>query len=104
MRLDPAASAKTSIGPAVFYEYARVFGERITDRWPVHPVIDGLDQIEVMLGSAPSEPRILIHPRCIHLIHAFQNYRRAERDGDQRQLEFPMTTTRIPHRIPSNDN
>ena len=82
VRLDPAASARTSIGPVAFNEYARVFGERITERWPSHLVVDGLDQIEVMLGAAPAEPRILIHPRCTHLIHAFQNYRRAERDGE----------------------
>jgi Terminase large subunit, T4likevirus-type, N-terminal len=82
VRLDPAASAKTSIGPTAFYEYARVFGERITARWPAHPVIDGLDQIEVMLGAPPNEPRIIIHPRCTYLIHAFQNYRRAEHGGE----------------------
>ena len=82
VRLDPASSARTSIGPAAFNEYARVFGERITERWPSHGVVDGLDQIELMLGSAPNEPRILIHPRCQHLVHAFQNYRRAERGGD----------------------
>jgi Terminase large subunit, T4likevirus-type, N-terminal len=82
VRLDPAASARTSIGPTAFNEYARVFGERITERWPAHPVVDGLDQIEVMLGAEPNEPRILVHPRCTHLIHAFQNYRRAERDGE----------------------
>ncbi len=82
VRLDPAASAKTSIGPVAFNEYARVFGERITERWPSHLVVDGLDQIEVLLGAATAEPRILIHPRCTHLIHAFQNYRRAERDGE----------------------
>ncbi len=61
---------------------AVVFGEPITERWPRHLVVDGLDQIEVLLGAAPAEPRILIHPRCTHLIHAFQNYRRAERDGE----------------------
>jgi hypothetical protein len=34
VRLDPAASAKTSIGPAAFGEYARLFSERRTERWP----------------------------------------------------------------------
>ena len=82
VRLDPAAAAHTSLGPVAYNEYARVFGERITGRWPSHPVVDGLDQLEVMLGAPPEEPRILIHPRCTHLIHAFQNYRREERDGE----------------------
>jgi hypothetical protein len=83
VRLDPAASARTSIGPVAFGEYAQVFGERITERWPTHGVADGLDQIELMLGgSQASEPRILIHPRCTHLVQAFQTYRRAERGGE----------------------
>ena len=82
VRLDPAASAKSSIGPVAFNEYARVFGERITERWPIHGVVDGLDQMELMLGAEGTEPRILIHPRCTHLIQAFQNYRRAERSGE----------------------
>ena len=44
VRLDPAATAHTSLGPVAYNEYARVFGERITGRWPSHPVVDGLDQ------------------------------------------------------------
>jgi hypothetical protein len=64
-------------------EYMRVFGERITSRWPCHGVVDGLDQIELMLGSAASPgSRLSIHPRCTHLISAFQNYRRQERGGE----------------------
>jgi Terminase large subunit, T4likevirus-type, N-terminal len=87
VRLDPAASARTSIGPAAFNEYARVFGERITDRWPSHGVVDGLDQIELMLGGA-DEPKIVIHPRCTQLVQAFQTYRRAERGGEY--LDTPV--------------
>jgi hypothetical protein len=82
VRLDPAANARTSIGPAAYNEYERVFGHRVIGRWPSHPVNDGLDQLELMLGKPPDEPRILIHPRCRHLIHAFQNYRRAEHGGE----------------------
>ena len=33
-----------------------------------------------MLGA--KEPRLVIHPRCKHLIAAFQNYRREEQDGE----------------------
>ncbi len=82
VRLDPAATARTSIGPAAYNEYARVFGERIISRWPQHGVADGLGQIELMLGTASREPRIVIHPRCKHLIAALQNYRREERGGE----------------------
>lgn len=82
VRLDPAAAARTSIGPAAFNEYSRVLGDRITARWPSHGVADGLDQIEVMLGMDPMPARLLIHPRCKYLIAAFQNYRREERAGE----------------------
>jgi hypothetical protein len=82
VRLDPAATARTSIGPAAYNEYSRVFGDRITGRWPQHGVADGLDQIELMLSVAPREPSLLIHPRCLDLIQAFQNYRRVERAGE----------------------
>jgi hypothetical protein len=88
VRLDPAAVARTSIGPAAYSEYERVFGSRWTARWPMHGVVDGLDQIELMLGSGTAEPRLLIHPRCTHLISAFQNYRRQERDGEY--LDSPV--------------
>ena len=82
VRLDPAASARSSLGPAAYNEYARVFGERFTARWPDHLVADGLDQIELMLGGEAKEPMLLIHPRCTYLVQAFQNYRREERHGE----------------------
>ena len=56
VRLDPAADAKTSLGPAAYGEYERVFGSRVTARWPRHPVVDGLDQIELMLGAPRQSP------------------------------------------------
>jgi hypothetical protein len=77
VRLDPAASAKTGVGPAAYGEYERIFGSRVLGRWPGHPVVDGLDQVEVLLDTGC----LLIHPRCRHLIAAFQNYRRARRSG-----------------------
>lgn len=88
VRIDPAANARTGIGPAAYHEYERVFGSRLA-RWPMHGVVDGLDQIELLLGGpqkpppgqAVKSPRILIHPRCKHLIDAFQNYRRKEQNG-----------------------
>jgi phage terminase large subunit-like protein len=70
VRLDPAATARSSLGPAAYGEYERVFGPRTTARWPWHHVADGLDQLEVLLETGC----LLIHPRCVLLKAAFQNY------------------------------
>ena len=72
VRSDPAASARTGIGPTAYGEFERVFG-RATARWPSHRVTDGLDQFEVLLDRG----LLLIHPRCAALKAAFQNYTRA---------------------------
>jgi hypothetical protein len=77
VRLDPAASARTGVGPAAYGEFERVFGSRITSRWPSHGVVDGLDQIEIMLDMGC----LVVHPRCNPTIAAFKNYKRAERGG-----------------------
>jgi hypothetical protein len=78
VRLDPAATARSGIGPAAFGEFARVFGPRSTAHWPRHLVADGLDQLEVLLDKG----LLLIHPRCAHLKAALQNYARARRGGE----------------------
>jgi len=80
--LDPAAVARTGIGPAARGEYQRVFGERLVSSWPLHRVLDGLDQLEVLLGGPHREPDLVIHPRCRHLIDALTHYRHAERRGE----------------------
>ena len=80
--LDPAATARSGVGPAARREFARVLGERITDCWPVHRVLEGLDQVEILLGAPPREPDLWIHPRCRFLIDSFRTYRRAERHGE----------------------
>jgi phage terminase large subunit-like protein len=82
VRLDPAATQRTGIGPAAYGEYERVFGARTLAGWPLRPVADGLDLIDVLLGGAGKTPEILIHPRCTHLISAFQGYSRQERAGE----------------------
>src|SRR5262249_53388508 len=51
VRLDPAATARSSLGPAAYSEYERVFGARIVSRWPTHLVLDGLDTIELLLDA-----------------------------------------------------
>jgi hypothetical protein len=78
VRLDPAATARTGVGPAAYGEFERAFGSRITSRWPQHHVVDGLDQLEILLDSG----NLLIHPRCLHLKNAFQTYLRARRNGE----------------------
>ncbi len=83
VRMDPAASARSSLGPAAYGEYERVFGSRILARWPQHLVLDGLDTIELMLDS----DNLVIHPRCVRLKEAFGNYRRERRGGEL--LDFP---------------
>ena len=83
VRLDPAASAKSSLGPAAYLEYEREFGSRIIARWPQHLVLDGLDMIENLLESGD----LKIHPRCVKLKDAFRNYSRQRRGGQW--IDFP---------------
>ncbi len=83
VRLDPAAVARSSLGPAAYGEYERVFGARITARWPTHLVLDGLDTIELLLDSG----NLTIHPRCAKLKEAFANYCRQRRGGEW--IDFP---------------
>lgn len=80
--LDPASTARSGVGPAARGEFARVLGERITDCWPVHRVLEGLDQVEILLGAPPREPDLWIHPRCRFLIDSLRTYRRAQRRGE----------------------
>jgi hypothetical protein len=79
VRLDPAASTRSGIGPSAYGEYERVFGPRVLARWPVHFVADGLDQLEVLLDRG----LLVVHPRCTRLKAAFLNYaRRRTARGD----------------------
>jgi hypothetical protein len=80
--LDPASSARTAAGPAARGEYQRIFGNRMVESWPGHRVADGLDQVEIMVGSPTREADIFIHPRCVHLIDALKTYRRKEKRGE----------------------
>ena len=78
VRLDPAADARTGIGPTAFGEFARVFGPSITGRWPRHRVLDGLDQLELLLDQG----LLFVHPRCTLLRAAFLGYSRGRRGSD----------------------
>jgi hypothetical protein len=78
VRLDPYGLPSTGAGITAFHEFVRVFGS-LTDRWPKHRVLDGLDQLEVLLESMC----LLIHPRCELLTSAFQSYSRIQlRSGE----------------------
>jgi phage terminase large subunit-like protein len=83
VRLDPAATARSSLGPAAYSEYERVFGSRILARWPQHLVLDGLDTLELLLETG----NLTIHPRCVRLRDAFRNYCRQRRGGQW--IDFP---------------
>jgi hypothetical protein len=87
VRLDPAASARSGLGPAAFGEFARVFGPRITERWPLCGVVDSLDTVGLLLGMPPAVPSLLIHPRSVNLIAAMEQFRREERSGEF--LDYP---------------
>jgi Terminase large subunit, T4likevirus-type, N-terminal len=78
VRLDPAATARSSLGPAAYSEYEQVFGPRLVARWPRHLVLDGLEMMDLLLESG----NLLIHPRCRRLKEAFQTYSRQRRGGE----------------------
>jgi phage terminase large subunit-like protein len=79
VRLDPAASARSGLGPSAYGEFERVFGARTLAKWPGHRVADGLDQLEVLLDQG----LLIIHPRCADLKAAFQNYSRKQSGGGE---------------------
>jgi len=83
VRLDPAASARSSLGPAAYSEYEQVFGPQLVARWPRHLVLDGLETIDLLLESG----NLLIHPRCKRLKEAFQTYSRQRRRGEW--IDYP---------------
>ena len=83
VRLDPAAGARSSLGPAAYSEYEQVFGSRFVARWPRHLVLDGLETLDLLLESG----NLLIHPRCSRLKDAFQTYSRQRRGGEW--IDYP---------------
>ena len=84
VRLDPAASARTGIGPTAYGEFERVFGARVSANGHSMASLDGLDQVEVLLDTGC----LLFHPRCTKLKAAFQNYARS-RTGRGDWLDEP---------------
>ena len=60
-----------------------MFGSRFVARWPRHLVLDGLETLDLLLESG----NLLIHPRCLRLKDAFQNYSRQRRGGEW--IDYP---------------
>jgi hypothetical protein len=98
VRIDPASSQRTGIGPAAYNAYERVFTSRKLAKAPGGKVVDMLDFIACLL-----EKQLLrIHPRCKHLIQSFREYKRAEIRGEfqnypeenQVGIEDPMDALR----------
>ena len=81
--MDPAATARSSLGPAAYSEYEQVFGSRFVARWPRHLVLDGLETIDLLLESG----NLVIRPRCAWLKDAFGTYSRQRRGGEW--IDYP---------------
>lgn len=77
---DPAGRARNAIGPSVVAEYERS-GMKGIEGWPVRPVVDSLALVDSFLAPADGAVRLLIHPRCEHLVRAFRSYRRKKLRG-----------------------
>jgi hypothetical protein len=88
---DSAGGARNPVGPTVIAEYHRcgLVGDGGILQWPKYPgcVTDGLGLIENLVRSASGEVRLIIHPRCRHLIGALQSYSRARRAGQW--MDYP---------------
>lgn len=88
---DSAGGSANPVGITVFSEYeaAGLRGDHGLERWPKYPgcVIDGLNLIESFVSPASGPVRLLIHPRCVKLIQAFQAYSRKKVQGQY--LEVP---------------
>lgn len=82
---DSAGGARNPVGPTVLAEYERcgLVGETGIQAWPKYPgcVTEGLGLIEGLVRSADGSARLMIHPRCKHLVAAFLSYARARRGG-----------------------
>lgn len=77
---DPAGNARTAIGVTVRGEYERagLQGPNGLESWGGAKKQEGLQLVEALLESADGTVSLRIHPRCRHLISAFQCYARAQ--------------------------
>lgn len=80
--MDPAGESRTAVGVTVAAEYARAGLDRL-ERWPTYPgsVLDGLNLLGAFVAPAAGPTALRVHPRCRHLIAAFQAYSRKQVAG-----------------------
>ncbi len=76
---DPAGNQRNAIGTVALGEWQKAGMSFVC--WPATSVKDGLALVENLLHSADGTIRLVIHPRCRHLIQAFQTYRRRQLKG-----------------------
>ena len=79
---DPAGSYANAVGPVVLAEYERA-GLVGLEHWPSYDgsVMDGIALINAFLKTDDGKVSLLIHPRCVRLIEAFQSYERRRVNG-----------------------
>ena len=80
--LDPAANRDAEMVRPRRASTSMFLAPRITSTWPQHRVIDGLDQLEILIGGPNREPELIIHPRCTKLIEALKTYKHDEKRGE----------------------
>ena len=84
VRLDPAATARSSLGPGgLSPSTSRCSARGSSPGGRSHLVLDGLETLDLLLESG----NLLIHPRCTRLKDAFQTYSRQRRGGEW--IDYP---------------
>jgi hypothetical protein len=87
---DPAGDSRTPMGYTVRSEFERaglVGHNGRLDSWGPAKKQEGLQLVEALLESADLKISLFIHPRCTHLIRAFQGYARAMVDNQLMDYE-----------------
>jgi hypothetical protein len=76
---DPAGRARNAIGSITLGEWEAA--GMSFQNWPNLKVREGLGLLENLIKSADGRVRLKVHPRCRHVLHAFQTYRRKQLRG-----------------------
>jgi len=80
--VDRSGRARTSIGPVVMAEY-EAEGLKGLESWPAYDgsVRDGIALVDSFIKTGDERVALLVHPRCRHVIQAFQTYERSKVGG-----------------------
>ncbi|MHC4294709.1 MAG: hypothetical protein ACYSTL_03905, partial [Planctomycetota bacterium] len=70
--VDPAGTQRESTSGAACTELLAAAG--IPCAWRGSAISEGIELVRTALAPATGEPTLAIHPRCVKLIEAFQNY------------------------------